>query len=86
MVERISNSWELVKASAAVLGADKELIVFPIVSSIGVLIVTATFALPMLLAGFFDTLLAGESEVAGVVVAFLFYVVQYLTRPWLARP
>ncbi|MBS1254102.1 MAG: hypothetical protein MAG451_03158 [Anaerolineales bacterium] len=78
MLERISNSWELVKASAAVLRADKELIVFPIVSSIGVLIVTATFALPMLLAGFLDTLLAGQSEVAGVVVAFLFYVVQYL--------
>lgn len=78
MFTRIANSWELVKASAAVLRADKELILFPIVSSIGVLIVTATFAVPMLLAGIFDTLLAGESRVFGVVVAFLFYVVQYL--------
>lgn len=78
ILERISNSWELVKASAAVLRADKELIVFPIVSSIGVLIVTATFALPMLAAGIFDSLVAGESEVLGAVVAFLFYVVQYV--------
>lgn len=78
MFERISNSWELVKASAAVLRADKELIVFPIVSSIGVLIVTATFALPMLAAGVFDSLVAGESEIFGAVVAFLFYVVQYV--------
>ncbi|MFQ5855563.1 MAG: DUF6159 family protein [Anaerolineae bacterium] len=78
MFTRITNSWELVKASAAVLRADKELIVFPIVSSIGVLIVTATFAVPMLLAGVFDSLLAGESRVLGAVVAFLFYVVQYL--------
>ncbi|MFQ5593751.1 MAG: DUF6159 family protein [Anaerolineae bacterium] len=78
MFTRITNSWELVKASAAVLRADKELIVFPIVSSIGVLIVTATFAVPMLLAGVFDSLLAGESRVLGTVVAFLFYVVQYL--------
>ena len=46
MFTRISNSWQLVKASAAVLRADKELIIFPIVSMIGVLIVTATFAAP----------------------------------------
>lgn len=78
MFKRITNSWELVKASAAVLRADKELVVFPIVSSIGVLIVTATFAVPMLFAGFFDAVLAGESRVLGTVVAFLFYVVQYL--------
>lgn len=77
MFKRITNSWELIKASAAVLRADKELIVFPIVSSIGVLIVTATFALPMLLAGFFDSLVAGENQALGVVVAFVFYLVQY---------
>ena len=52
MFKKISNSWALLKASAAVLRADKELIVFPIVSTIAVLIVTATFALPMLFAGF----------------------------------
>ncbi len=78
MFERIANSWELVKASVAVLRADKELVVFPIVSAIGVLVVTATFALPMLFAGFLDALLVGESRVLGAVVAFLFYVVQYL--------
>jgi len=54
MFTRISNSWALVKASAEVLRADKELIVFPIISMIGVLIVTATFAIPMILAGTFE--------------------------------
>jgi hypothetical protein len=77
MFEKIGNSWGLIKASAGVLRADKELIVFPIVSTIGVLIVTASFALPMLLAGFFDTLLEGQGRPLGYVVAFLFYVVQY---------
>jgi hypothetical protein len=77
MFEKIGNSWGLIKASAGVLRADKELIVFPIVSAIGVLIVTASFALPMLLAGFFDSLLEGQGRVLGYVVAFLFYVVQY---------
>jgi ABC-type multidrug transport system fused ATPase/permease subunit len=77
MFERIRNSWELIKASAAVLRADKELIVFPIVSTIGVLVVMASFAVPMLLAGFFDALLAGKSQVFGFVVGFAFYIVQY---------
>nr|NIV28680.1 hypothetical protein [Anaerolineae bacterium] len=65
------------KASAAVLRADKELIVFPIVSTIGVLIVTASFALPMVLAGLFDALFEGRAQILGLVVGFLFYVVQY---------
>jgi len=76
-MSKIRNSWSLIKASAAVLRADKELIIFPIVSSIGVLIVTATFAFPMLLAGFFDSLFEGESQVFGYFVGFAFYIVQY---------
>jgi hypothetical protein len=71
------NSWALIKASAAVLRADKELIVFPIVSAIGVLIVTASFALPMLVAGFFDSIFDGEAQILGFFVGFLFYIVQY---------
>lgn len=77
MFTKIQNSWKLIQASWAVLRADKELIVFPIVSTIGVLIVTATFAFPMLVAGFFDSLLDGKADVFGYIVGFAFYVVQY---------
>lgn len=77
MFRRIANSWELIKASAAVLRADKELIVFPIVSAIGILLVTITFFLPLAFAGAFDALLAGGATVLGIVVLFLFYLVQY---------
>jgi len=77
MFAKIQNSWTLIKASAAVLRADKELIVFPIVSAIGVLVVTASFALPAILAGFLDALLEGHAQIFGFVVGFLFYVVQY---------
>lgn len=83
MFARFSNSWELVKASWEVLKADKELIVFPIVSFIGVVIVTITFMVPMALSGLFEAL-AGEgtaassgASVIGFVFAFLFYVVVY---------
>jgi hypothetical protein len=78
MFTRLSNSWELIKASMRVLAADKELIVFPIVSAIGVLIVTLTFAVPLFLSNFFDSaIFAGQAQVLGLVVLFLFYVVQY---------
>lgn len=80
MLERISNSWELVKASLSVLRADKELLIFPILSSIGVLVVTATFLVPTIFAGFFDSLFstAGFSiNILGFILAFLFYFAQY---------
>ena len=79
MFRRLSNSWELVKASAAVLRSDKELVVFPIVSAIGTLIVTATFAIPLFLAGLFDRMYTDGRgpQPLGMLVAFLFYLVQY---------
>ena len=77
MFARISNSWQLVKASAAVLRADKELVVFPIISMIGVLIVTATFAIPAILTGLVESVTKEGGQALGAVVAFLFYVVQY---------
>ena len=77
MFDKIRNSWNLMKASAAVLQADKELMIFPILSSIGVLIVTATFAFPMMAAGVFDNIVAGSSQYVTYLVLFLFYVVQY---------
>ena len=78
MFQSLSNSWRLVKASAAVLRADKELIIFPLISAIGVLLVTATFALPMFFAGLFDSLFSGGSNgILFYAVLFLYYVVQY---------
>ena len=79
MFDRLSRSWELVKASAAVLQADKELLVFPVVSAALSLLVFATFLVPLVLAGVFDASVIGEEGVpaAGYVMGFAFYVVQY---------
>ena len=77
MFQRISNSWQLVKESFKVLQADKELMIFPFVSSIGVIIVTLTFFFPMLLAGMFESVSKGVGQVAMFVVVFVFYIVQY---------
>jgi hypothetical protein len=81
MFDSFSRSWALIQASWAVLRADKELVVFPIVSMIGMVIVTILFAVPALAAGIFDSALQGGRNggynVASIVVGFLFYVVVY---------
>ena len=79
MFQRLSNSWSLVKASAAVLRADKELMLFPAVSAVLSVVVLITFAVPTFLAGLFDAAALRDSgfPLAGYVVGFLFYVVQY---------
>ena len=77
MFRRLRNSWELVVASFAVLRSDKELVIFPAVSAMGVVIVTISFVLPFLLAGAFDGILAGGLTVLGFAVLFFFYLAQY---------
>ncbi len=78
MFQRLRNSWELVKASAAVLKSDKELLILPVISAAGVVIVTLTFAVPSILAGLFDGLVSGgRIEIFTYVVAFFFYLAQY---------
>jgi hypothetical protein len=75
MFTRLSNSWELVKASWGVLMADKELLLFPVVSFIASLVVIATFAVPTILAGVFDEFTG--IPIVGYVIGFFFYVVLY---------
>ncbi|MBI3160608.1 MAG: hypothetical protein HYZ26_13500 [Chloroflexi bacterium] len=77
MFQRLSNSWELTKASARVLWADKELLVFPILSSIALLLVSAAFIVPMAFGGLFDALFSQNLQIGGLIVGFLFYVTQY---------
>lgn len=74
-MSRLSNSWSLVKASWAVLRADKELIVFPIIAFVGSIVVTITFIVPMALTRMFED---GSGNQTGIsLLSFLFYLVQY---------
>ena len=74
MWTKLQNSWQLVKASARVLQADKELMIFPLLSGLAVIVVTASFIVPLFFVG------EGLGDSAGVleyVGVFAFYVVQY---------
>jgi hypothetical protein len=77
MAGSISNSWALVKASADVLKLDKELMVFPLMSGIAAVLVTASFIVPFAVTGGWEIFAEGESSYLGYVLGFLFYLVQY---------
>jgi hypothetical protein len=76
---KFARSWALTKASMGVLRSDKELLVFPLVSAVSVILVALSFILPMFGLGLFDQL---DRDGRGVPVAFYawlfaFYLAQY---------
>lgn len=76
MFRRLNNSWELVKSSFEVLKADKELAVFPLISGLGVLLVTLLFAGPFLINGNYPVSHDGAS-LSTYLLVFFYYVVIY---------
>ncbi|MGA9531083.1 MAG: DUF6159 family protein [Anaerolineales bacterium] len=80
MIDRLIQSWQLVKASWGVLLADKELLIFPILSSIAVFLLTIAFFVPFAMAGAFQQLLLGQltsQPWLTWLMMFLFYLSQY---------
>lgn len=73
MFDKFSRSWMLVKASASVLRADKELMWLPVLSGLATLVVLATFAIPVFALRVFEN----GFGVGGVLLAFAFYLCQY---------
>lgn len=78
MFERFSRSWQLIKASAGVLRQDKELLVFPLLSTIAAIAVAATFIVPLVATGALESAKSSdEINPLFAIVAFAFYFVQY---------
>lgn len=77
MFEKFSHSWELVKSSASVLRSDKELLIFPLLSSICCIIVAASFFVPAALGGLFADMDEKNANPLFYVLLFAFYLVQY---------
>ncbi len=71
MFNRFANSWQLVKYSAAVLKKDRELLVFPLISSIAAILVLASFV-PLFIA-----MPESEESSINMVVLFGLYLAEY---------
>jgi hypothetical protein len=77
MFDSIGRSWELAKGSFRVLRSDKELLIFPLLSFIALVIVSVSFIFPFVWVGGITSAQGGETNIASYVVAFVFYVVSY---------
>ncbi|MCJ7695863.1 MAG: DUF6159 family protein, partial [Anaerolineaceae bacterium] len=66
------------KASLEVLKKDKELMIFPIISGIAMMVVTAAFAIPTLVGNLIDGIFDTGIPFLAYIVLFLFYLVQYI--------
>ena len=77
MFATIGRSFRLVKLCLHVLAVDKELILFPLFSSIGVVLVMLTFAGVGIGIGALDRINAGAVGGGDLVLAFAFYVFSY---------
>lgn len=77
MFDSIGRSWELAKGSFRVLRSDKELLIFPFLSFIALVIVSLSFFYPFYLVGGITSAENGEMNIASYVIAFLFYIVSY---------
>jgi hypothetical protein len=77
MFEKLSRSWVLVKASAAVLREDKKLLVYPALSAICTVIVAVSFFVPAAFAGVFTRHVDAHMTPGRVLLLFAFYLVQY---------
>ena len=75
MFAAIGRSFRLVKLCLHVLAVDKELVLFPLFSSIGVVLVTLTFVGVGIGIGALDRLDAGTLGGGDLIIAFAFYVV-----------
>jgi hypothetical protein len=79
-MSKLSNSWNMMKSSATVLRLDPELMIFPLLSGIATILVTASFIVPFAaIGGGFGALenMAEDPGYLGYVVGFLYYVVLY---------
>ena len=75
MAGKLSNSFELVKASATVLRADKELLAFPLLSGISSVLVMATFIVPAWWTGFLEGM--ADQEYMAYAFGFAMYLALY---------
>jgi hypothetical protein len=77
---KLSNSWELMKASWKILMLDKEMLLFPLFSGIASILVMFSFAAPLFFfddGALFNDMVSSENQLVQFVVVFLFYFCNY---------
>jgi hypothetical protein len=75
---KIEKSWQLFKESFAVLAAEEELLIFPVLSGISALLLGASFFIPLYREGILDTFRLHKAVWSSYAVVFAWYYFNYL--------
>ena len=74
---RMASGWNLTKVSLRVLRKDKELLVFPLLSGVSLLLILGAFVGAMFFSVGFEALFQGSSGWLSALVFFAYYVVAF---------
>src|SRR5688572_29737780 len=80
MIAKVGYTWDLMKASMRVLRQDKQILIFPLLSSISCFLVLASFIVPLAWTGAWEPPTEGEAlsqKIAYYAIMFLFYFCNY---------
>jgi hypothetical protein len=79
MLDRLQRSWDLAMQCLAVLREDKTLLVFPLFSTIAIVLITASFAVPLwpLVAAFEAHAGRPPDQTLVYILLFAFYFIQF---------
>jgi len=72
-VGTLGRTWELYKQSFSVLGADVEILVFPVISAIAAILLAAGFFVPLFMDGTFLSMKNGTATWDDYAVLFIWY-------------
>jgi len=76
--EKLSNGWTLSMNSLGVLKANKQLIIFPILSGVSMILIIGSFIVAMFASAGWDMdVIHEQGTVVHYVLAFLFYLINY---------
>lgn len=76
--ERLSKGWEITKSSFEVLRKNKQLLIFPILSGISMLLILASLFVGILgFSGWQVNNIEEPSRVTAYILAFIYYVINY---------
>jgi hypothetical protein len=87
MDSRFSRSWQLFKASMAILRSDRSMVIYPIFSGIASIVLLACFTVPAVLTHAFDGIYSSQGNLSSVdtttqtlfyAFVLLFYLIQYI--------
>src|SRR5258705_10741462 len=76
--EKLSNGWTISMNSLSVLKANKQLIIFPILSGVSMILIIGSFVVAMFASAGWDMgEIHEEGTIVNYILAFLFYLVNY---------